>query len=58
MHRLVQLAMREWLKANKQEERWKEQFVRNLDAELPTGEFENQVKCQVLFPHAQSAIKH
>jgi len=56
MHRLVQLATREWLKASKQEERWKQQFVRNLDAELPTGEFENQVKCQALFPHAQSAI--
>ena len=56
MHGLVQLAMREWLKANKQQERWKQQFLRNLDAELPTGEFENQVKCQALFPHAKSAI--
>jgi tetratricopeptide (TPR) repeat protein len=24
--------------------------------ELPTGEYENWVKCQTLFPHAQSAI--
>lgn len=27
MHALVQLAMREWLKAHKQQERWKEQFL-------------------------------
>jgi tetratricopeptide (TPR) repeat protein len=56
MHGLVQLATREWLKVNKQQERWKEQFIRNLDAELPTGEYRNQVKCQALFPHAQSAV--
>jgi hypothetical protein len=28
MHALVQLAMREWLKAHQEQERWKEQFVR------------------------------
>ena len=41
MHGLVQLATREWLKAHKQQERWKQQFIKNLDAELPTGEYEN-----------------
>ncbi|CZR68085.1 related to kinesin light chain [Phialocephala subalpina] len=56
MHGLVQLATREWLKASKQQERWKQQFIKNLCAELPTGEYENWVKCQALFPHAQSAI--
>jgi hypothetical protein len=56
MHGLVQLAMREWLKASKQQERWKQQFIKNLDAELPTGEYENWVRCQALFPHAQSAV--
>ncbi|KAF8867326.1 putative kinesin [Acephala macrosclerotiorum] len=56
MHRLVQLATREWLKAHEQQERWKQQFIKNLDAELPTGEYENWVRCQTLFPHAQSAI--
>ncbi|KAL5330958.1 hypothetical protein ACEPPN_000485 [Leptodophora sp. 'Broadleaf-Isolate-01'] len=55
MHGLVQLATREWLKAHKQQERWKQQFIRNLDEELPTGEYENWVTCQALFPHAQSA---
>jgi tetratricopeptide (TPR) repeat protein len=56
MHRLVQLATREWLKAHEQQERWKQQFVKNLCAELPTGEYENWARCQMLFPHAQSAI--
>jgi hypothetical protein len=56
MHRLVQLATRKWLEAHKQQERWKQQFIKNLDAELPTGEYENWVKCQTLFPHAQSAL--
>ncbi|KAH8589491.1 hypothetical protein B0O99DRAFT_692387 [Bisporella sp. PMI_857] len=56
MHGLVQLAMREWLKAHEQQERWKQQFIKNLDVELPTGEYENWVKCQTLFPHAQSAV--
>lgn len=55
IHGLVQLAMRKWLEAHGQIERWKRQFIKNLDAELPTGEYENWEKCQALFPHAQSA---
>lgn len=55
MHGMVQLATRKWLKAHKQQERWKQQFIRNLDAELPTGEYENWVRCQALFPHAVSS---
>lgn len=56
MHSLVQLATREWLKAHKQHEKWKERFVRNLDSALPTGEYENWTTCQALFPHAQAAL--
>lgn len=55
MHGLVQLAMKKWLEAHGQIERWKRQFIKNLDAELPTGEYENWEKYRVLFPHAQSA---
>ncbi|KUJ24020.1 uncharacterized protein LY89DRAFT_604339, partial [Mollisia scopiformis] len=57
MHGLVQLATRDWLKSHKQQERWKQQFIRNLDVQLPTGEHENWVTCQALFPHAQSAAQ-
>ena len=55
MHGLVQLATREWLKAYGQQERWREQFIKNLDSKLPTGGYENWARCQTLFPHAQSA---
>jgi hypothetical protein len=55
MHGLVQLATRKWLEAHGQQRRWKQQFIKNLCAELPTGEYENWVRCQALFPHAQSA---
>jgi hypothetical protein len=41
MHRIVQLATRTWLEAYKQQERWKRQFIKNLCADLPTGEYEN-----------------
>lgn len=53
MHRLVQLATRKWLEAQKQQERWKQQFIKNVDAELPAGDYEDWVRCQTLFPHAQ-----
>jgi tetratricopeptide (TPR) repeat protein len=55
MHGLVQLATRKWLKAHGQLERWKQQFIKALCAEFPTGEYENWEKCQTLFPHAKSA---
>ena len=41
MHRLVQLATRKWLEANKQLERWKQQYIRILYKELPTREYQN-----------------
>jgi hypothetical protein len=57
MHRLVQIAMREWLSAHGELERWKQQFIENLSIEFPTGEYENWEKCQSLFPHARSAVE-
>ncbi|KAI1664793.1 Kinesin light chain [Pyrenophora tritici-repentis] len=56
MHSLVQLAMHTWLEGEGQLDRWREQFISNLCAELPTGEHENREKCQTLFPHAQAAL--
>ncbi|KAK5400813.1 hypothetical protein LTR06_011234 [Exophiala xenobiotica] len=55
MHGLVQLATRTWLEAHGMLERWKQQFVKNLCAEFPTGEYENWATCRRLFPHPQSA---
>jgi hypothetical protein len=45
MHGLVQLAMRKWLEANGQLEKWKRQNIKNLCAEFPTENFENWAKC-------------
>lgn len=56
MHGLVQLATRKWLEAHDQLERWKQQYIKNLCAEFPTGDYENWTKCQALFPHAKSAV--
>ncbi|KAL6229200.1 hypothetical protein BDW75DRAFT_245948 [Aspergillus navahoensis] len=55
MHGLVQLATRRWLEVNGELEKWKREYIRNLNAEFPTGEYENWAQCQVLFPHAKSA---
>ncbi|KAK2592705.1 hypothetical protein QQS21_009606 [Conoideocrella luteorostrata] len=54
MHRLVQLATLEWLRAHKVYEQWKNRFLVRLCAEIPEGEYKNWTKCQALFPHAQS----
>ncbi|EED22757.1 TPR domain protein [Talaromyces stipitatus ATCC 10500] len=57
MHNLVQVATRTWLAANGELERWQSEYIRNLNAELPSGEYENWEQCQILFPHAKSAAK-
>jgi tetratricopeptide (TPR) repeat protein len=56
MHALVQLATRMWLEASSKLEQWKEQFVSNLCAAFPNGEYENWVTCRALFAHARSAV--
>jgi hypothetical protein len=56
MHRLVQLATQKWLKAYGQHEKWKRHFIQNISREFPTGEYENWKKCELIFPHAQSAM--
>uniref|UniRef100_A0A093Y283 O-acetylhomoserine (Thiol)-lyase n=1 Tax=Talaromyces marneffei PM1 TaxID=1077442 RepID=A0A093Y283_TALMA len=57
MHSLVQLATRRWLEANGELEKWKCQYIQNLNAEFPNGEYENWEQCQILFPHAKSAAR-
>jgi tetratricopeptide (TPR) repeat protein len=56
MHRLVQLATQTWLVSHAQLERWKQQFIKNLAFDFPNGEYENWERCQLLYPHAKSAI--
>jgi hypothetical protein len=55
MHTLVQLAIRTWLKANGELEQWQQQFVTNLRAAFPTGQYKNWAVCQKLYVHAKMA---
>jgi hypothetical protein len=57
MHALVQLAMRKWLKAKSKLERWKQQFVSNLYAAFPTGDYEDWEVCRALYAHAKAAVE-
>ncbi|KAM3502994.1 hypothetical protein MY10362_004475 [Beauveria mimosiformis] len=54
MHRLVQIATLEWLRAQDIYEQWRHRFLVKLCAEMPTGRYEDWGKCQTLFPHARS----
>jgi tetratricopeptide (TPR) repeat protein len=56
MHRLVQFATQKWLEGRGQLETWKEQYIDNLCAAFPRGEYKNWAQCQALFPHAKSAL--
>jgi hypothetical protein len=56
MHRLVQLATRDWLKLHKQDIYWLEQSLLNLDAAFPNSNFENWTECRALLPHAKLAF--
>ncbi|KAF2688898.1 TPR-like protein [Lentithecium fluviatile CBS 122367] len=56
MHALVQLATRMWLAAHGKLTQWRQQFISNLCAKFPTGQYENWAVCQALFAHARSAV--
>ncbi|KAJ5612510.1 Tetratricopeptide-like helical [Penicillium lagena] len=58
IHRLVQLAMQEWLEAHEQLEKWEGQFIRTLHRKFPEGKYENWPRCQLLFAHVQKAVAH
>jgi len=57
MHRLVQLAVRIWLRKYGKFEYWKEKFTGILSAAYPkTGDYQNLETCRSLFPHVKSAL--
>ena len=55
MHGLVQLATRKWLVMQGEDERWRGESCRKLNAVFPTGEHENWNWCEKLLPHAKAA---
>ncbi|KAF2187603.1 putative kinesin, partial [Zopfia rhizophila CBS 207.26] len=58
MHRLVQLSMRTWLKAEKELGKWMKESIRTLIAVFPSGDYETWANCRLLFPHAREAISY
>ncbi|KAK4182110.1 hypothetical protein QBC35DRAFT_536685 [Podospora australis] len=58
MHGLVQLSTRIWLKAYKQQETFKQQYIKQRAESFPPGEYQNWGKCQGLFAHVQVALDY
>lgn len=60
MHRLVQLATRNWLETHGQFNKWKQIFISNLSREFPsqTLGYENLNKSESLFPHVRLIMTH
>jgi tetratricopeptide (TPR) repeat protein len=56
MHRLVQISMQKWLESTCQLERFRERFVKNLDAIFPVVTYETWDQCQTLYPHTKLAL--
>lgn len=53
MHALVQFCTRVWLSSSGESERWEQRFIALMAQELPSGEYENRLKCQQLLPHIE-----
>jgi tetratricopeptide (TPR) repeat protein len=58
MHRLVQIAMRDWLELNEELEEWQEKYVRTMEDAFPDGRYENWPQCQILFPHVETMLRY
>ncbi|KAI7247500.1 hypothetical protein KC343_g6624, partial [Hortaea werneckii] len=56
MHRLVQVAVKKWLVAVNQFDRWASQFISNIEEAFPTSNISNWAMCQSLFPHTMAAL--
>src|SRR5436853_29252 len=58
IHSLVQLSVREWLKENKQLEKWRKEFVKIMARNFPGGRYETWTDCQALLPHSKEAMSY
>lgn len=56
MHSLVQLATRTWQEKEGQLDKWRNQFISNLCAKLPSSSSKEWEKCKSLFPHVRMAL--
>ena len=58
MHRLVQLSMRTWLKAEKKLHRWVKESIEAVSVTFPSGDYDTWEKCKVLLPHLKEVASH
>ncbi len=58
MHGLVQLSTRKWLEAFGLQEKFKQQFVKQMAGWFPTGDYSNWATCQRLFAHVEAAMTY
>ena len=58
VHRLVQLAMRKRMSAERTERRWAVEALRLLSDAFPDGEYESWEVCAALVPHALKALNY
>ncbi|RDW85279.1 hypothetical protein BP6252_02869 [Coleophoma cylindrospora] len=58
MHRLVQLATRNWLELSGQLGQYRGQAIVMLSKAMPTGKYENWETCQLLSPHANEVLQY
>lgn len=56
IHRLIQFATREWLKSTHRDRLFAARSVCSLDATFPRAEYGGWERCQILYPHARSAL--
>jgi hypothetical protein len=56
MHGLVQLSMRRWLESDGLQDKFRHQFVKQIAAAFPTGDYSNWATCRQLFAHVEAAV--
>ncbi|KFG80287.1 hypothetical protein MANI_027426 [Metarhizium anisopliae] len=58
MHRLVQLAVREWITRDQEIYKYQEEALEVMAREFPTVTYENWTWCQALLPHVLVVIRY
>jgi len=56
MHRIVQLSLQRWLRNSRS--KWQDEVLEVVSEKLPLGDFNNWKECEMLSPHAQTAINY
>lgn len=58
IHRLVQLATRNWFELHDKTEKWKQKAISLLSSSFPFAKYENLEHCRVLLLHADAVLEY